>query len=57
MITEPTLAIERKGQDTETVPNMLHILMASNNQWIVPAGLDERRFAGGTVYIKYRIST
>lgn len=44
VITEPTLTIERKGQDAEKVRNMLHILMASNNQWIVPAGVDERRF-------------
>ena len=44
LITEPRLAIERKGLDVEMVPNMLHILMASNSQWVVPAGLDERRF-------------
>jgi len=44
LITERTLAIERKGFDVENVPNMLHIVMASNNDWIVPAGADERRF-------------
>jgi hypothetical protein len=28
----------------KTVPNMLHIVMASNNDWVVPAGPDERRY-------------
>lgn len=44
VITEPTLAIEKKGLDVVMVPNMLHVIMASNNTWVVPAGLDERRF-------------
>jgi hypothetical protein len=44
LITEPTLAIERKGLDVESMPNMLHVIMASNNNWVVPAGIDERRY-------------
>jgi hypothetical protein len=45
LITEPTMVIERKGQDIEkNVPNRLHILIASNSAWVVPAGVDERRF-------------
>lgn len=44
LITEPTLTIEGKGRDVVFVRNMLHILMASNNDWVVPAGLEERRF-------------
>ncbi|MBW4053986.1 MAG: hypothetical protein HIU83_01015 [Proteobacteria bacterium] len=44
VITEPTLTIEGKGRDVVFVRNMLHILMASNNDWVVPAGLEERRF-------------
>ena len=43
-ITEATLPIEQKGRDLEVVPNLLHVIMASNSQWVVPAGLDERRF-------------
>ena len=43
-ITEATLPIERKGCDLEIVPNLLHVVMASNNAWVVPAGLDERRY-------------
>ena len=45
LITEPDLFIEAKGRDGVTVPNMLHVVMASNEHWAVPAGEDERRFA------------
>ena len=45
MITEPTLFIERKGVDAYEVANALKIMMASNEAWVVPAGMDERRFA------------
>jgi hypothetical protein len=44
MITEPLLCIEGKGRDLISAPNMLHILMASNNDWVIPAGTDERRY-------------
>lgn len=44
MITEPTLTIEAKGRDPVDEPNRLHIMMASNNDWVVPAGEHERRF-------------
>jgi hypothetical protein len=43
-ITEATLPVEYKGRDLIVVPNLLHVIMASNSQWVVPAGLDERRF-------------
>ncbi len=46
LITEDTLAIEAKGKDVIHTRNMLHVMMASNEDWVVPAGLDdERRFA------------
>jgi hypothetical protein len=44
LVTEPVIPIERKGRDVVLVKNLLHIIMASNNDWIVPAGMDERRF-------------
>jgi hypothetical protein len=44
LITEPRTPIERKGFDVESAQNHLHVLMASNNDWVVPAGHDERRF-------------
>jgi hypothetical protein len=43
-ITEPTLQIEPKGVDSFVVPNCLHILMSSNESWVVPAGADARRY-------------
>lgn len=45
MITEPTLLLEPKGLGKFTARNRLHVMMASNERWVVPAGTDERRFA------------
>jgi len=44
LITEDTLMIEGKGVNAITARNYLHIIMASNEEWVVPAGTDERRF-------------
>lgn len=44
LITEKTLFIEPKGVNAFTCPNYLHIAMASNASWVVPASGDERRF-------------
>jgi Family of unknown function (DUF5906) len=44
MITEPTLDIEAKYFDSKMVPNMLHVLMSSNEDWVVPASEWERRY-------------
>ena len=44
MITEPNIAIEQKGKDVIQVRNHINLIMASNNSWVVPAGLEERRF-------------
>lgn len=44
LITEETLVIEGKGVDAEAAPNFTHLIMASNESWVVPAGADERRF-------------
>jgi hypothetical protein len=44
LITEPTLPIEGKYQNLVQVQNMLHVGMASNDDWVVPASADERRF-------------
>jgi hypothetical protein len=45
IITEDTLFIEKKRFDAFEVPNMLHPFMAANEEWVVPAAMDERRFA------------
>jgi Family of unknown function (DUF5906)/Bifunctional DNA primase/polymerase, N-terminal len=44
LITEDTLTIEPKGQNVILCKNHLHIVMASNEDWVVPASLDERRY-------------
>jgi hypothetical protein len=44
MITEPTILIVRKYCDGRPARNMLHVFMASNNDWVVPASKDERRY-------------
>lgn len=45
-ITEPMIEYEAKGRDPYRGRNCLHIFMASNSDWVVPAGMDkERRFA------------
>ena len=44
LVTEPFIPIERKGRDVITAKNHLHILIASNHEWVVPAEFDDRRF-------------
>lgn len=44
MITERRVPMERKGIDIVQVRNCAHVLMASNDDWVVPAGEHERRF-------------
>ncbi len=45
LITDPVLSIEAKGVDLVQSPNMIHMLISSNRDWIIPATIDERRFA------------
>jgi hypothetical protein len=44
MITDPFITIEAKYKNAVTARNIIHLLMASNDDWVVPAGQDERRF-------------
>ncbi len=44
LITEEHITIEAKGIDVEAAPNYIHLILASNNNWVVPAGGDERRY-------------
>lgn len=45
MISEPERMSEDKYARAVPVPNMLKIVIASNEDWVVPAAADERRFA------------
>ena len=44
LVTEDMIMVEKKGVDAEPSSNFVHLLMASNEQWVVPAGTDERRY-------------
>lgn len=43
LITEPTIEIERKGLDTVTEDNNVHLFMASNEPWFVRMTQHDRR--------------
>jgi hypothetical protein len=45
MLTERALVIEQKGVDAVLWENRLHVIMAANAEWVIPASHDERRFA------------
>lgn len=45
LLTNPEITIERKGVDAYTAPNYTRILFTSNENYVVPATFDERRFA------------
>jgi hypothetical protein len=57
MITEETLLIEPKFQDAIPLRNHLRVIMASNSDWVIPADLEERRFAVLDVCDKCRMDT
>jgi phage/plasmid-associated DNA primase len=45
LITEHSVQIEPKGIDSFPMANRLKIMMASNNEWVVPVSADARRYA------------
>lgn len=44
MVTERQISIELKGVDVRQWRNCSHVIMASNDDWVVPASHDERRY-------------
>ena len=44
MVTEKTRASERKHGAVQQVKNCIHLIIASNEDWAVPAEVDDRRF-------------
>lgn len=44
IVTEPTLPVEKKGVDVEMAANCVHVMMASNEKWVVPTASDDRRY-------------
>lgn len=45
LVTSDTHHIERKGRDSLQVNNYLRLLITSNEDWVIPAAFEERRFA------------
>jgi hypothetical protein len=45
LITGETQLLEGKGVDAIPVRNVLRLLVTTNNEWAVPAGIQDRRFA------------
>ncbi|WP_330084334.1 primase-helicase family protein [Methylocystis iwaonis] len=45
LVTAPKQMIEAKGVDPIRLDNYVRLLFSSNESWVVPAGMDERRFA------------
>jgi hypothetical protein len=44
LITEDRFSVELKGVDARQWPNCVHLVMASNEDWVIPATHDERRY-------------
>ena len=42
LITETTIPIEQKGKDVVEADNHLHVILASNHTWVIPADRDAR---------------
>ena len=45
LITSDTIYIERKGVEAVPVYSVMRLLITSNNDWVIPAGANERRHA------------
>lgn len=45
LITSPHMALERKGVDVVQIDSYVRLLFTSNEDWVIPATADERRYA------------
>lgn len=45
LLTEKNLPVEGKGRDIVQAPNYTKVIMASNEEWVVPVEIGDRRFA------------
>ncbi|MEZ2417669.1 bifunctional DNA primase/polymerase [Luteibacter sp. RCC_6_2] len=54
MLTEETFLMEAKGFDAVQIRNCAHVIMASNDDWIVPASHDQRRYCVIDVSDRYK---
>ena len=44
LVTNKTLGYEAKGKDAFSARNYAHVIFLANNEWVVPAGPDARRW-------------
>ena len=44
LVTEDLIMVEPKGKDVVPIESHINLALASNQEWVIPAGLDERRF-------------
>lgn len=44
MLTNPTIDVERKGVDKDTIPNHLHVMITTNSDWAAPKEEGDRRY-------------
>ncbi len=54
LITDKIITYEKKYLPKFSIRNCLHILMASNNDWVAPVGMDDRRYCYLDVSEKYK---
>lgn len=54
LVTERFLVCERKGVDAQSFRNMIHLIVASNSDWVIPAGTNSRRWFITEVSSDYR---
>lgn len=45
LTTAPEIMIERKGKEPYMVDNLVRLIVIGNEDWLVPASFDERRYA------------
>lgn len=45
LTTSPKMMIERKGCETYQIKNLVRVVIIGNEEWLVPASADERRYA------------
>lgn len=54
LVTNDRIMVERKGVDGYMAPNYTRLLFTSNEEWVVPATMDERRWAVFDVSSKHK---
>ena len=57
VITESNLAVEPKNHPAFTINNKVRLFIASNERWVIPAGLDDRRYCFLDVSEIYKTET